>query len=144
MLLSVPILPDGTLDDECTRILSEIKAFIDISGEGIYGTRPWKTFGEGVVSEYESKCHNEKPIDAQEGEYRFTSSKDGNVVYCFLLKWPNNQEVTIRSFEGERPIQSVQLLGHGEVTFSQDDTGLRVSLPENAPNPHATALKGVF
>ncbi|MGJ8639962.1 MAG: alpha-L-fucosidase [Opitutaceae bacterium] len=141
MMLSVPLRPEGVLDDQCKSILADIKAFIDINGEAIYATRPWKTFGEGGVTEYESKCHNEKPIEVQEGELRFTRSKDEKTVYTFILKWTGGEEIKVHSFAGESAVKSINLLGHGEVEFTQTDKGLSVTLPEKAPSPHANVLK---
>ena len=141
MLLSVPVHPQGTIDQECRDILADIKQFLDSNGEAIYATRPWKAFGEGGVTEYESKCHNEKPIEAQLGEYRFTRSKDGKFVYAFVLRWAGGQTVQIASFAGEAPIHSVELLGHGALEFNQSDTGLELSLPQKAPCQHANVLK---
>ncbi|MEM0964947.1 MAG: alpha-L-fucosidase [Verrucomicrobiota bacterium] len=140
MMLSVPIRPEGTLDDECRQILSEIKDFIDVNGEAIYRTRPWRTFGEGGVTEYESKCHSEQPIEAQEGEFRFTQSKDGNTLYAFILKWPRDHQLKIRSLAGEAA-EKVELLGRGPIDFKNTEDGLEVSLPVEPPTPHANALK---
>lgn len=144
MLLSVPVRPEGTIDDECTSILADIKAFNDLNGEAIYETRPWKTYGEGGVTEYESKCHNEKPIEVQEGEYRFTRSKDGQTVYAFILKWPGAKEIRIHSFTGEAAVQSVELIGQSALPFTQDEQGLIIQLPADAPNTHASVLKLKF
>ena len=38
-------------------------------------------------------------------------------------------------------IQNVELLGTGKVPFTQDETALKVQLPEKAPSQHAIALK---
>ncbi|MGC6423824.1 MAG: alpha-L-fucosidase [Lentimonas sp.] len=141
MLLSVPVHPNGTVDQACQNILADIKHFLDINGEAIYATRPWKVFGEGGVTEYESKCHNEKPIEAQEGEYRFTRSKDGGSVYVFLLRWPREQTIQVQSFANESVIQSVELLGNGLLKYSQGADGLKVLLPVDAPGKYASVLK---
>ncbi|ADE53996.1 alpha-L-fucosidase [Coraliomargarita akajimensis] len=141
MMLSVPLRPEGTVDDKCQAILAEIKDFLDINGESIYATRPWKTFGEGGVTEYESKCHNEKPIEAQAGELRFTRSKSGDTVYAFILSWPESGSLTVQSFADEAPVQSVELLGAGAVTFTQGAEGLTVQLPASAPGANANVLK---
>ena len=47
MLLNVLQRPDGTIDDEARYILEELATWFPICGEAIYGTRPWRVFGEG-------------------------------------------------------------------------------------------------
>ncbi|MDP4878464.1 MAG: hypothetical protein NWR36_01135, partial [Opitutales bacterium] len=89
-------------------------------------------------------CHNEKPIEAQEGEYRFTRSKDGQTVYAFILKWPGAKQIHIQSFAGEGSIQSVELIGQSTLPFTQDEQGLKVQLPADASNAHASVLKLKF
>ncbi len=51
MLLSVPQRGDGSIDEKERKILEEIAAWMVVNSEGIYGTRPWKIFGEGPVAE---------------------------------------------------------------------------------------------
>ncbi|MFX9458004.1 alpha-L-fucosidase, partial [Acinetobacter baumannii] len=47
LLLNIGPKSDGTIPDEDQRILREIGDWLTINGEAIYGTRPWKAFGEG-------------------------------------------------------------------------------------------------
>ncbi len=46
MLLNILQRPDGTIDDEALYILRELGAWFRVCGEGIYGTRPGRVFGE--------------------------------------------------------------------------------------------------
>ena len=39
--------PDGTIPEPEEKILREIGQWLAVNGEAIYGTRPWKEFGEG-------------------------------------------------------------------------------------------------
>ncbi|MEO0796698.1 MAG: alpha-L-fucosidase [Verrucomicrobiota bacterium] len=144
MMLSVPLRPEGTLDEGCTHILNEMQEWLDTNGEGIFSSRPWKVFGEGGVTAYESKCHNEAPIEAQENEFRFTKSKGGDTIYAFIMKYPGAKEIAINSFANEEKVGSVELLGYGPVSFSQDASSLKVTLPENAPSKYASTLKIQF
>ena len=47
LLLSVPVRADGTIDSDEVKIVEGIAAWMDINRESIFGTRPWKVFGEG-------------------------------------------------------------------------------------------------
>ena len=51
LLLSIPVRGNGTIDDKERKVLADIKAWMDINSESIYGTRVWKTFGEGPLAE---------------------------------------------------------------------------------------------
>lgn len=146
LLLSVPVKGDGTIDDKERAILAGIKAWMDINSESIYGTRTWKTFGEGPLAEADN------PMSAQgfnEGQnyssddVRFVQ-KDG-VIYATILAWPAGTDYVIKSFSKladtySGNVTSVKLLGHGPVEFNHATEGLRVTLPTAHPNEIAPVL----
>lgn len=151
LLLSIPMRGDGTIDSKEVLFLLGMEDWTTINGAAIYGTRPWKIFGEGpsAVEIGESgefggaKDVRQKPYTAE--DLRFTT-KDGT-LYAILMAWPEAGEATIRclgksasGIVGE--VTRVQLLGHeGNLEFERTDTGLVVSLPEKAPCEHAYCLK---
>ena len=55
--LNIPPKADGSFDPEAVSMLKEIGAWLDVNGDAIYGTSPWKTFGEGSVR-YTTKGNN--------------------------------------------------------------------------------------
>ena len=89
LLLSVPVKSDGTIDEKEEAVLNDIKAWMDINSSSIYGTRPWKTFGEGPLAE---ASHALSAQGFNEGNNY--SSKD--VAYCqrndtlfaTIMRWP--------------------------------------------------------
>ena len=47
LLLNVGPKPDGTIPDEIVTVLKGMGGWLKVNGEAIYGTRPFKFFGEG-------------------------------------------------------------------------------------------------
>lgn len=147
LLLSVPLRGDGSPDEKELAILNDIAAWMKINSESIYGTRVWKTFGEGPTAE------NVRPVKAQgfnEGsnysseDIRFVQ-KNG-AIYATVFGWPKEKSITIKSLSPAKgyyngQIKSVKLLGSGKVNFSCDTNGLNVTLPEKHPNEIAFVLK---
>ena len=48
LLLNFPLPNSGELDFEEMEVLEGITAWMQINSEGIYSTRPWKIYGEGL------------------------------------------------------------------------------------------------
>jgi alpha-L-fucosidase len=143
LLLNVPPRPDGTLDEKAEVILVELGKWMQVNGEAIYGTRPWKVFGEGPTSVEEGHFKEmKKPFTPQ--DIRFTAK--GNVVFAICMAWPGDgASVTIKALsEKDEPakIRRVTLLGHdGRLKWSRDAEGLTVRFPKAKPCEHAFALK---
>lgn len=130
LLLSVPLRADGTHDEQEMGILADLGRWFAVNGTGIYGTRPWRVFGEGpnvppkgMQSEAEMK-----PYTAQ--DIRITAGGGG--LNLFLLDWPEG-EARIACL-GRRAsggvIERVTLNGGGPVRFVQEENALRLTLPE--------------
>ncbi|ATP56006.1 alpha-L-fucosidase [Pedobacter ginsengisoli] len=152
LLLSIPVRGDGTIDADELKVVEEIGQWMKVNKECIYGTRPWKIYGEGPATEnmapLTAQGFNEgkgKPFVAQ--DIRFTTK--GAVLYAIPMGWPENGKITIKSLaKGNASlypskIKSMELLGVGPITdFKQDETGLTVTLPAKQPAlSYAFALK---
>ena len=118
-----------------------------VNSEGIYGTRPWKIYGEGpsTITGKPGGGFNEearKPLRA--ADVRFT--KKGSTLYAFIMGWPQKQ-ATVRALGTASPqspgkVVNAELLGHqGRVTWHQEGSGLRVQLPAEKPSDYAVTLK---
>lgn len=150
LLLSIPVRGNGTIDEKEKAILEGITAWMDVNKESIYGTRPWKIFGEGPTAE------KSNPLNAQgfnEGT-KYTASdirfvqKDGN-VYVTVMEWPQEKIITVKSLAEGSPyytgkVVAVSLLGGGKLKYACDKEGLKVILPEKKPNDIAFVLKVGF
>jgi len=103
----------------------------------VYGTRPWKIFGEGETR-VKIEGFTEEKTDWNRSDFRFVQ-KNG-AVYAFALGAKDGETVVLRSF-ADREVKSVELLGYGPVSFSQAYGLLAVKLPDKLPSMCANALK---
>ncbi len=123
LLLNISPKADGTIPDDQQKLLLQIGAWLDVNGEAIYSTRPWKQFNEGNI--------------------RFTTK--GDTLYAISLGWPTNA-VSIASLSATNAsigkVSGVELLGHqGALEFLQDETGLKIKLPADKPCDFAYSFK---
>ncbi|MEO3756622.1 alpha-L-fucosidase [Streptomyces sp. B6B3] len=138
LLLNIPQLPDGTLDEECRHLLAELANWMEVCGEGIHHTRPYRDGTEGpsgvVIDGF-----REDRVDWTAADRRLTQ-RDGT-VYAFQMAWPRDGRVVIGSIPPEHRVAAVRLLGAGPVAFDRmPDGALVVDLPERAPTPYVNAL----
>jgi alpha-L-fucosidase len=149
LLLSVPVRGDGTIDADEVAFLEGLARWMDVNGEAIFGTRPWKIYGEGpsTVETPEAghfggaKDVRSKPYTAE--DIRFTT-KDG-ALYALLLDWPADRTALVKSLATGPKVARVELLGHASpLTFSQDERGLRLQLPAAPACEHTASLKITF
>ena len=151
LLLSIPVKGNGTIDDKERTVLADIKAWMDINSESIYGTRVWKTFGEGPLAEAVN------PMTAQGfNEGQSYSSQDvryvqrNDTVYATIMAWPAAGEFNFKAFSITEPsysgeVEKVELLGYNdEIEFGQDFQGLCVIVPNTKPNAIAPVFRVTF
>ena len=140
LLLNFPPRPDGTLDDDELKILEGMAAWMPIGGEAIFGTRPWKVYGEGA-RKLRSGMFNEDSLHYTAKDIRFTTK--GPVLYAIALGWPAEGKLLIRSLAAVAGhVTDVTLLGHPDkLAWSQTKEGLVVTLPQKKPCEHAFAFK---
>ncbi len=150
LLLNVPVKGDGSIDSDEVAFLEGMGKWMDVNSEGIFGTRPWKVYGEGpsVTEKAETGTFGgardvrSKPYTSE--DVRFT--KKGDTLYAFVLEWPTDGRATIRALgthallaEG---ILTVAVLGSKEsIEWTRDETGLHVTLPATRPCAEAFTLK---
>jgi alpha-L-fucosidase len=147
LMLNFPLPNSGMLDDEELKILSEITAWMAVNSEAIYGTRPWKIFGEGPGTHKPApnEQFNEKSRkELTAADVRFTTKEAA--LYAFFMGWPEKEAVIApRATNGPHvtgKIGSVELLGFpGKLSWTHDEAGLKVQLPPEKPCNHAYALK---
>lgn len=139
LMLSVPIRPDGTLDSDEYEILDQIGDWMAINGEAIFGTRPAHVFGEGPTS-VEGGAMGERNVSHFTArDIRYT--RRGDALYAIAMGVPKDRRLVLRAL-ADFAIQRVEILGHAApLAYSQNATGLEVTLPEHIPSRHAVALR---
>ena len=137
MLLNILQKPDGTIDDEAKFILAELASWFAVCSEGVYGTRPWKVFNEGMTK-VAIEGFREDKTEWNRTDYRFTQ-KD-NTVYCFMMSSDQGSAAVLHSFNKGESVKNVRLLGVGNVEFAHHFGVLTVKLPDNLPTDYINCL----
>ena len=140
LLLNVGPKPDGTIPDEEQRILREIGQWLKVNGEAIYGTRPWRGYGEGPTQIPAGQfSDNDVTFTAQ--DIRFTAK--GNKLFAITLGEPESV-VEIQALAKEK-IETVKLLGSSNsLSWSQDDSSLRIVVPKDTSFKYALVFEITF
>src|SRR5262249_55102708 len=134
LLLNIPLLGDGTLDADETAFLQRMAAWMQLNGEAVFGTWPWKRYGKGPAADAPALPF----ISFNERSMRHFTSQDirftvkGNSLYALALGGPESGTLTIKSLT--RPPSStsdkvfdVHLLGHsGSLEWTQGENDLAI------------------
>ncbi|MGO4700811.1 alpha-L-fucosidase [Dyella sp. 2RAB6] len=142
LLLSIPLRGDGTIDADEREVLEQLAAWMSVNGEAIFGTRPWRTFGEGPTRVAAGMFAEDKAGSFTGDDIRFTAK--GDVLFAIALGRPASSHLLLKSLASNMPgsVERVEMLGmNAPLRFSRDARGLRLELPQNLPGRHAIAFK---
>ncbi len=145
LLLNIGPRPDGTIPEPEQETLLEMGRWLAQHGEAIYGTRPWRVYGEGPTAVVAGSFADTKREAFGPRDIRFTTR--GDLLYAIALGWPEGGEIVIQSLGTQlklygQAIGTVEMLGVPEpLAWSQGVRGLRVRLPTQRPSEHAVVLR---
>jgi alpha-L-fucosidase len=137
LLLNILQKPDGSIDDETRYMLGELADWFAINAEAIYGTRPWREYGEGDSTVVIDGFKEDK-VAWNSSDYRFTQK--GNTLYAFMLAAPENRVTVVKSLTEAERVKGVKLLGAGDCEYSQAFGTLTVKLPDDLPTTYTNVL----
>ena len=140
--LSIPLRPDGSMDEACHEMLHEVGEWMRVNGDGIYGSSAWKVLGEGKDGKLNTLPGGR--IDQWQADhvfyntdFRFTVGKDGT-LYAWCMTVPKaGDKLTIVSLgtnKGlfDKKIRSVELMGtERSVDWKQNADGLEIVYPDS-------------
>jgi alpha-L-fucosidase len=145
LLLNVGPRPDGVIPDEQANLLRAMGDWLRRNGEAIYGTRPWRVYGEGPTDVPEGHFVETRRAPFTGEDIRFTA-RGRHTLYATCLG-PAAEAMTIRTLGssmklyGQR-IDAVQLVETGEtLQWDRRSEGLVVRLPERLRGTPFVAVK---
>ncbi|MGI4732417.1 MAG: alpha-L-fucosidase [Janthinobacterium lividum] len=142
LLLSIPQPGHGAIDSEEERILDGIGGWTAVNDEAIFGSRPWRSFGEGPTllhAGMQNERGNGPAFTAR--DVRFTTNR-GALYLLFLV--PPQGTASVASLASGRwhgEVARATLLGGGPVRFRQDATGMHFDLPRGAPGGFVPVIR---
>jgi alpha-L-fucosidase len=147
LLLDINPASDGVMPEPTVERLLAIGEWLRVNGEAIYGTRPWKTYGEGPTLVQSGEFSETKTSDFTADDFRFTSR--WKTLYAIACGWPQGRaEVSIKSLNSngkllaKGEIANISLLGSDEkLAWNHDSEGLKITLPGQKPGDYAFVFK---
>ncbi len=152
LLINVVQTPEGDLEPDVIKIVTELGEWTKTYGEGIYATRPWKVYGEGPSTIKSNQKKGDFGGLADTRDYEATdiryTTKGGN-LFAFCMSVPKTEikmELLGKSSKYlEKTIRSVTLLGSKEkLDWTQNDASLVIRKPKNYPAWAVTGFKIEF
>lgn len=141
--VSIPLRPDGSLDEGCVKMLKEVGEWMRINGQGIYGSSAWSVLGEGKDGKLNVLPGgfigaNQANHSFYATDFRFTVGKDG-AIYAWCMTVPKaGDKLKIVSLGsdtglGQKQVTSVELLGEkNKIEWKQEADGLNIVYPDSA------------
>jgi alpha-L-fucosidase len=140
LLLNVGPHASGDIPEAARDTLLAVGGWLKVNGEAIYGSRPWRVFGEGPTDPANGSFAESKAKPYTPRDFRFTTKAD--LLYAIQLGQPDDKGVTLASIQSSTAVKRVTLLGSNEpVRFEQTGAGLVLYAPGGAPRQPATVYR---
>ncbi len=144
VLLNVTPTAQGEIPEQVKQRLLEMGEWLQMNREAIYGSRPWKVYGEGPAEVDEGHLSERQNADNTEKDIRFTT-KNGN-LFVLVLDTPT-EDILIHSLGKsaglcEKEIKNIEILGSSEkVVWETKDEYLKILAPKGETNDYTVVFK---
>jgi alpha-L-fucosidase len=151
LMLNIPLPGHGQPDADELAIVTDFTTWMDRNNEGIYATRPWRVFGEGLSNAPAAgagvgeRRRGGPPPSYTARDFRFMQK--AGALYAFVMDWPQDGKLVIQSLaDGAATaagnVERVEMLGTAEpLGFVRDANGLNVTLPAQKVGDYVYGLK---
>lgn len=144
LLLNIGPRADGTITDEETQVLLGTGKWLDVNGDAIYGTRPWKLYGEGPTRSA-SGAFADQTIPFNAKDIRFTTK--GDTLFVITLGLPT--ESTLVKSLGIKMnfglVADISMMGSTDkVSWTQKNDALSIKPDAHYPSDFVVVYKVVF
>lgn len=119
LCLNVSPRSDGTIPDNQQQVLRTIGKWLRQNGEGIYGTRPYKTAIEKNIRFTQAPSLSGKAVEG--------------AVYAFVLRW-DGKPFTIKSLDVSKVKSIISLADGKKIRFKKQADGIFVEADGSATN----------
>ena len=128
LLLNISPLADGRIPIEEQNRLLEMGAWLKVNGEAIYGTRPFKNYGEGPT-----KSTSEMVQQFTSKDIRYTTK--GKTLYAIVMDWPEEKVTFMLPFFTKKLKEAkVSLLGYDKpLVYTIENNKISVEFPGQYP-----------
>ena len=143
LLLGITPSAQGEIPQEQRDRLLAVGDWLKLNAEAIYGTRPWRVFGDGPTKVVGGVFLEAKTQPFTARDIRLTQSDDA--LFVIALGWPEDGKIVIAPLGmavDATPVERVELLGHdGPLQCDRTAEALTVQLPDRKPCDHAVTLR---